>query len=312
MPFACTCAARATLGILCLFACAGAGAATLDVRPAPERCGAPAPMTQAVPAAAAARIPDSQAVSGSRDIAWVWLGSPTTRYDHDALGSAVHAGSLHVSARHTDGTLHTVSLDLPDSRVIEDRVPRLADLDGDGRDEIILVESDLQRGAALVVYGLQTGTASAPPALVERARSSYLGTSHRWLNPAGVADFDGDGRAGIAAVTTPHIGGVLTLYRYRPPRLEPAATLPGVTNHRIGTVEQQLSAIVQPRGGRPALIVPGMGLRSLHVLHYANGAWAQLAAPVQLPAPVQRMSAGAAGACATLGNGASLRITLRD
>ncbi|PMR68583.1 hypothetical protein CR158_22340 [Halomonas heilongjiangensis] len=36
---------------------------------------------------------------------------------------------------------------------------------------------------------------------------------NRWLNPVGVADLSGNGEAEIAAVTTPHIGGVLRVYR---------------------------------------------------------------------------------------------------
>ena len=35
----------------------------------------------------------------------------------------------------------------------------------------------------------------------------------RWLNPVGVPDLDGEERAEIAAVITPHIGGTLKVYR---------------------------------------------------------------------------------------------------
>lgn len=274
-------------------------------------CGAAA--AAAAPAAATDRIPDSLAASGTRGIAWAWLGSPTNRYAHDALGSAVHAGSLHVLLAQADGSQRPLSLQLLANRVIEDRVPRLADLDGDGRDEVIVVESDVRLGASLVAYGLRIGAAARQPVLAQMARSPFIGTAMRWLNPVGVADFDGDGRLDIAAVTTPHIGGALTLYRYRPPVLEPAATMPGLSNHRIGTVEQQLSAIVHRPGQRPAVIIPAADLRTLHALRIdAAGGWKDQVAPVALAAPVQRMTALPSGACVAMANGKTVQVTLRD
>jgi FG-GAP-like repeat len=298
---------------LAWLACAVASAATLDVKPAPELCGVAVVAPQAVPAAAASRIPGSQAVSGSRNIPWVWLGSPTNRYSHDALGSSVHAASLHAIVVQADGTQRTLSLELPPDRVFEDRLPRLADLDGDGRDEIILVESDVKQGSSLVVYGLRLGAAARQPVLAQLARGPFTGTAQSWLNPAGIADFDGDGRPDIAAVLTPHVGGVLTLYRYQPPVLEPAAQRPGFANHRMGTAEQQLSAIVASPGQRPALILPGAGLRSLHVVRLGGaGEWKTQLTPVFLPAQVQRITALPGGACVLLTNGVTLQATLRD
>jgi hypothetical protein len=298
---------------LAWLACAAASATTLDLKPAPERCGAAAAITQAAPAAAASRIPDSQAVSGSRDIAWVWLGSPTNRYAHDALGSGVHATSLHAIVAQPDGSQRTLSLALPADRVFEDRVPRLADLDGDGRDEIVLVESDLRLGSSVVVYGVRPGAGAKQPVLAELARGAPTGTPQNWLNPAGIADFDGDGRPDIAAVLTPHVRGVLTLYRYRPPVLELAAQRLGISNHRVGTAEQQLSAIVTTPGQRPALIVPGAGLRSLHVVRVGGGKqWQGQLTPAFLPAQVQRITALPGGACVLLTNGSTLQATLHD
>jgi hypothetical protein len=289
------------------------GATTLAMQPAPERCGVPAAATQDAPAAAANRIPGSQAVSGNHDIAWVWLGSPTSRYSHDALGSSVHAASLHAVVVQADGSRHTLSLELPPNRVFEDRLPRLADLDGDGRDEIILVESDVKLGSSLVVYGLRPGTTGREPVLAQLAQGPFPGAAQNWLNPAAIADFDGDGRPDIAVVLTPHIGGVLTLYRFAPPVLAPAAQRPGFSNHRFGTAEQQLSAVVAAPGQRAALIVPGTGMRSLHVVRLnGGGAWKSLLAPVFLPAQVQRITALPAGACVLLTTGATLQATLRD
>lgn len=41
----------------------------------------------APPTAARHRLPDSQAVQGRNVVAWAWLGSPTSRYPHTALGA---------------------------------------------------------------------------------------------------------------------------------------------------------------------------------------------------------------------------------
>lgn len=289
----------------------GAAAAVIEARPAPERCGVGADAGPAPPAAAANRLAGSEATRGTRNIAWAWLGSPTGRYAHDALGSPVHAASLHVQLALPDGSHQLLSLALPAGRVIEDRVARLADLDGDGRDEVILVESDARLGSSLVVYGLRLGAGARQPVLAQLARSPFIGTAHRWLNPVGIADLDGDGRLDIAAVTTPHIGGVLTLYRFQPPALEPVAGLPGFSNHRFGTPEQALSAIVPQPGQRPFVLLPGTDLRTLHALRIdGRGQWKDEAVPLVLPAPLQRIHATPGGACALLTNGTSVKVQL--
>ena len=66
-------------------------------------------------------------------------------------------------------------------------------------------------------------------------------------------------------------------------------------------------------GQRPALIVPGAGLRSLHVVRLAaGGEWKTELLPAFLPAQVQRITALPAGACVLLANGVTLKATLRD
>jgi hypothetical protein len=278
-------------------------ATTLTLTSAPQACGLRAKAVAAAPAQAQQRLAQSQAVSGDRDIAWVWLGSPTSRYPHAALGSPQHAASLHVIAGIASAQQQEYSLPL--HRVFEDRVPRLVDLDADGRDEIILVQADAQYGAALVVYGLRNG------AIAELARGPHAGSSFRWLNPVGFADFDGDGQLDVASVTTPHIGGVLTLHHYRPPRLEPFARTTEVSNHRMGELEQQLAVIVTPKGQRPAILIPDMQLTTLQALRWdASGQWAELARSEQLPARVERFTPMQGGGCLRLSDGSWWRVTL--
>lgn len=275
-----------------------------------------------MPTEASQRIPDSQAVAGQRDVAWVWLSQPTLRYPHGALGSGTHAGGVQAVVRLPGGAWQTVSRELPLTRVFEDRVPRLHDLDGDGHDEILLVEADARYGAALVVLGVRAN-AQGQPMLTELARGPHAGSSFRWLNPVGVADFDGDGRPDVASVTTPHIGGVLTLHHYRPPELLPYAKHMDVSNHRMGALEQRMAVVLRAPGQRPTVVLPDMEHRALLALRWeAPGQWHELATPLALPArvdrllPAPRAEAGAgAGAettvCAQLANGETWRVGLR-
>ncbi len=260
----------------------------------------------------AKRLPQSLATSGQRDIAWAWLASPTGRYPHASMGSSLHAASLHVIGQ--DG--RAASVQLPKQRVFEDLQPRLVDLDGDGRDEIVVIEADTERGAALVAYGMPR----SGQALEERARSAFLGLPFRWLSPVGFADFDGDGRLDIASVTTPHIGGVLTLYRYAPPRIEPFAKAMDVSNHQMGDPNLQMHAVLSRADGvgsgqRPTVIVPDMSRRALHALRWEviNGKtqWKELADVKPLPGRVNYlMPLNATSACAQLSDNSWWRIDL--
>jgi hypothetical protein len=262
---------------------------------------------QSAPAAALKRLPGSLASAGKSDIAWAWLGSPTARYPHSSMGSPVHAGSLHVLGR--NGIL--ASFQLPLQRVFEDLEPRLVDLDADGRDEIVVIEADVERGAALVAYGMP----AAGQILEERARSSYVGFPFRWMNPVGFADFDGNGKLDLASIITPHIGGTLTLYHYAPPRIEPYAKVADVSNHQMGDANLQMHAILRLPGQRPTVIVPDMSRRALHALRWETSGgktqWKELADVKPMPARVvYLMPLDAASACAQLSDNTWWRIDL--
>ena len=145
---------------------------------------------------------DASALS-AEDVVWgcddVGYAEPTDEYDHAVLGDAIEYKALLILV-HTSTGILPATLSLPEGKVYEDIAPRCADLDGDGHDEIITVVSDARLGAALTVYSKRSGPVDATPP---------IGTRYRWLAPAGIADFDGDGQNDVAYVETPHLGGLV-------------------------------------------------------------------------------------------------------
>jgi hypothetical protein len=210
-------------------------------------------------------IPDGRVARGTRDIAAAWLALPTTRYGHGALGDRIEAEALRVERR--DGRVFELRLG-PES-VFEDLEPRLADIDGDGRDEVVVVRSYLAEGAAVAVYRLN-GERLAPV-----AESPPIGRPNRWLNPVGIADFDGDGRTEIAVVETPHIDGILVIYDLDGGRLIERGRLAGFSNHASGTTVLAMAAVLTGGAGGATIVLPGSDRRSLEAVGFAGGRFAR-------------------------------------
>ncbi|WP_428606007.1 FG-GAP repeat domain-containing protein [Sedimenticola sp.] len=207
-------------------------------------------------------LPDGVVTVGAGDVRRAWLVFPTRRYDHAILGDDIEAGGVRIER--ASGIIQTFRL--PNDSVFEDLYPRLIDLDGDGEEEIILVRSYLQHGAALVVLK------STSDGLKILAESDPIGLPHRWMNPVGAGDFDQDGEIELAAVITPHIGGVLTLYKRQGERLLPVQHMPGFSNHRIGSRILGQSAVVDVNGdGIADLAVPAVGFHELRLIAIIDG-----------------------------------------
>lgn len=213
------------------------------------------------------RLPDGVLSTGSNDVAEAWLTRPTTRYAHAILGDAVEAGGLMVKM--ADGKLHEHVL--PEGFVFEDRKARPVDLDGDGRDEIVVVLTSESEGAALAVYGV------ADSKLKLRAKTAHIGRTNRWLNPAEFADLDGDGTIEITAVWTPHLGRVLQAWRFSDGKLHQVAKIKGYSNHAIGSPVQDLTEIVKLSDGRTALAIPTPGYDEIAFIILQQGKFAEVA-----------------------------------
>lgn len=202
-----------------------------------------------------------------------WLAAPRDGYRHGVFGDPQDPGVLVLQ----DGTTGQPGPDclvavLPEDRIFEDRQPRFWDADGDGAVELVVVEAQRDTGARLAVYEIGGGD-------LRRAAEAVPLGYHRWLSPVGVLPWDdAAGTAGgplLAVVTTPHIGGVLRLYRYRPGAavLQEVAQLAGWSTHRFGAALPGTALVDARANGDAWIVLPGQDRRSLSRLRWRNGDW---------------------------------------
>lgn len=199
-------------------------------------------------------IPHGRVVEGNNHIRRAWLTRPTQRYDHGVLGDDIEASGFWVDL--ADG--RSMEYQLGPQYVFEDLEPRLADMDGDGLDEIILARSSLTEGAAVSVYRV------GERQIEQFAVSPSIGLAYRWLNPIGAADFDADGEMDVAVVETPHLGKTLVIYGREASRLKSTGRLGGFSSHFIGSTVLRMTAVVDLNGdGVQDIVVPDAPRRRL-------------------------------------------------
>lgn len=175
----------------------------------------------------AALLSLSLAVPAAADIASARYAEPTDRYGHGAVPGGEY-GALEVTL--TNGTRLATRVS---GGVFEDTAPRLHDFDGDGKPEVVTVFSGEDTGAMIRIYGMQGDT------LFARGSNAPIGTRHRWLAVAGIADFNGDGLDDIAYVDRPHLARRLRLVTVdasqSPLAFKELASVGGLTNHKYGS-----------------------------------------------------------------------------
>ncbi|MCF6433558.1 VCBS repeat-containing protein [Leisingera sp. MMG026] len=196
-------------------------------------------------------------------------GEPTTRYGHAVLGDDVEYGALVLKVENTGSggvsakavnQQSEILIRLPLDHVFEDIAPRLADIDGDGRPEVLVVETDVAEGAQLAIYDARGEKIAATP---------HIGTRNRWLAPIGAADLDGDGHVEIAYVDRPHLAKTLRIWRFKNGALTEAASTPGLTNHQIG--QDFITSGIRDCGQGPELVTASGDWRRIVVSRLQNG-----------------------------------------
>jgi len=195
---------------------------------------------------------------------------PTTRYAHGVLGDDIEYGGLEMRIEDISSQkiIHlnpvyewtTQTVRLPLDRVFEDIEPRIVDVDLDGSNEVIVVESSVHTGAQLAIYDARGQKIAATP---------HIGTRFRWLAPVGAADMDGDGHVEIAYIDRPHLAKTLRIWRFKDRTLTEIASLPDLTNHRIG--EDYISGGLHKCSDRPEMILVNGNWSRIISVSYQDG-----------------------------------------
>ncbi|MDP3230422.1 MAG: VCBS repeat-containing protein [Acidovorax sp.] len=207
----------------------------------------------AIPLALAASVANAEGIVKAS------FEASVDRYGHFALGRPHEYARL--VAITASGQRRV--FELPEHEVFEDLTPRIVRLAASEPVEILAIVSHRNQGSRLVLLRLNGGHIEVS------AQSAPIGTPMRWLNPVAVADLDGDGQAEIAAVITPHIGGILKIYQKQGAALVEVAALGGFSNHALGSMELALSQAFE-MGGKVRLLVPDTTRTELRVVGFEN------------------------------------------
>ena len=209
--------------------------------------------------------PDARLVTDGAGRVAVLSGVTNERYVHGVLGDDLEASGLAIIDITADepAVIHQIMLSPP--TVIEGMAPIWTELEEPRGPGLLVTISDGQEGARLALFSLAGERA---------ATGAGFGQGGRWRHQLAIAPFGPNGESEIAAVRTPHIGGVVEFVRRDGDRLRTVAELPGYSSHRIGSRNLDQAVAGDFDGdGQPEVIVPSQDQRRLGAIrHEAAGA----------------------------------------
>ncbi len=140
------------------------------------------------------------------------------------------------------------------------------DLDGDGKEEVLITQSGHSGGAVHFVLALRRGN------LVRKAKGEAIGQGYRWSHLLGAFDLPPYGKR-VLAIETPHLAGYLLGLRFVGGRLLEQARRPGFTTHAIGSRNIWEFAVMR-RAGAAEVVLQEVGRRNLTALALKENRWA--------------------------------------
>jgi hypothetical protein len=201
------------------------------------------------------------------------LTDPTTAYRHGVLGDEIEAASITlIETRPIPRVANKILVGEP--YVIEGIAPLWADLDGDGRREIIVTRTSDDSGAQIVAYAEDGSLLATGPA---------IGRGYRWRHQLAVAPFGPNGEIELVDVLTPHIGGTVEFYRLDGDTLTIDTSVNGYTSHVIGTRNLDMAVAGDFDGsGQLLLLLPNQARTELGgIQHRPQGATVAWTLPVE-------------------------------
>ena len=153
---------------------------------------------------------------------------PSRRYRHAALGDDVEPTEIHVYRFNKKSLEFMAKYSAGEKGVFEIIGTITSDLDKDGKQEILVTQSDSDSGATHLILGMRKNK------LMLKARGSAIGKGYRWSHLLGVFNIDGSAPK-VLAVETPHLSGFLLALRLSGKRLRERARIAGVTTHTVGS-----------------------------------------------------------------------------
>lgn len=169
-------------------------------------------------------LPDARILSDGAD-RLMFLSNPSDSYAHGIMGDDLEATAITI----LDTSVRPAAsqeINIAPDDVIEGIAPIWVDMNGDGRREIIVTQSNAIEGSRIVVYR-EDGSVLA--------EGASIGQGFRWIHQVAVGQFVAGGSLEIATVRTPHIGGVVEIYTLEGDQLVVVDSLSGYSSHRIGS-----------------------------------------------------------------------------
>ena len=195
--------------------------------------------------------PDARIVQSRQGLFAVYTRATDQRYVHGIMGDRLEGAGLVVFAVNDDDLQIITQINLPGDAVYEGLSPLWADIDDDGRDDLVTTISQSRLGSRLRAYLLTDGGTTI------EIDGPAIGQANRWQHQLAHAPFSPDGTPELVEVLTPHIGGVVRFYRFTGTCLAIVAQVRGYTSHVIGSRNLDLAVAGDFNGdGTPEIVLP--------------------------------------------------------